>query len=291
MYMSDEEIRISYTQAADRKNQIVVLADLNATDTNKMQEKLRELGLLAEEQPPQRKKGPAVKFDPERAEELYGKGMNDTEIGKEMGFSSWRVGEWRKEKNLPIHRKKREYPKPESIDELRAMELYREGLCDLDMAEKLGCSKSRVTAWRKMMRLKANVKKKEDTTHLMHDHTDTSSSQPTADSFPSREALDGRTESSAPTEEDMEEEKKEITTEAQEPEEETPTEGMSAEALLEILQRLHNEYYRSLAMDLRKRSEDKNLAMEVRQDMQNGADAILELLRKTKAENSIFIKS
>ena len=45
---------------------------------------------------------------------------------------------------------------PYHIDELRAMELYREGLCDMDMAEQLGCTRSSVANWRKRMHLKAH---------------------------------------------------------------------------------------------------------------------------------------
>ncbi len=39
------------------------------------------------------------------------------------------------------------------FDELRAMELYREGVHDLEIAEALGVPKTRVTAWRQRMRL------------------------------------------------------------------------------------------------------------------------------------------
>lgn len=41
----------------------------------------------------------------------------------------------------------------EPIDELRAMDLYNEGLDDLAISESLGCSVSKVSAWRRMMRL------------------------------------------------------------------------------------------------------------------------------------------
>lgn len=41
----------------------------------------------------------------------------------------------------------------EPIDELRAMELYNEGLDDLAISESLGCSVSKVSAWRRMMKL------------------------------------------------------------------------------------------------------------------------------------------
>lgn len=42
------------------------------------------------------------------------------------------------------------------IDELRAMELYKDGLSDMDIAEQLGCTRNGVATWRKRMRLKAH---------------------------------------------------------------------------------------------------------------------------------------
>ena len=55
-------------------------------------------------------------------------------------------------------------PAPRKLDELRAMELYREGLCDLDISEALGVSKQTVCKWRKMMRLPPNLQPKRRTT-------------------------------------------------------------------------------------------------------------------------------
>lgn len=47
-------------------------------------------------------------------------------------------------------------PKKPPMDELRAMQLYEEGLNDLSIAEALGESKKRVADWRKRMKLKPN---------------------------------------------------------------------------------------------------------------------------------------
>ena len=46
------------------------------------------------------------------------------------------------------------------IDELRAMELYKDGMCDLDIAEQLGCTRTGVANWRKRMHLKAHYPKR-----------------------------------------------------------------------------------------------------------------------------------
>ena len=47
-------------------------------------------------------------------------------------------------------------PRKPPIDELRAMQLYRDGLDDLSISEALGESKKRVAEWRKRMKLKPN---------------------------------------------------------------------------------------------------------------------------------------
>ena len=51
-------------------------------------------------------------------------------------------------------------PRKPPIDELRDMQLYRDGLDDLSIAEALGESKKRVADWRKRMKLKPNQAKK-----------------------------------------------------------------------------------------------------------------------------------
>lgn len=62
---------------------------------------------------------------------------------------------------VPVGRKKRttkatgDY-KPVKLDELRAMQLYNDGACDLELADALGVTKTTVCKWRKMMRLQPN---------------------------------------------------------------------------------------------------------------------------------------
>lgn len=69
---------------------------------------------------------------------------------------------------LPEPKKRRKRaeraPAPRKMDELRAMALYNEGLCDFDIAEALGVSKPSVCKWRNMMRLKPNPQTKRRTT-------------------------------------------------------------------------------------------------------------------------------
>ena len=49
------------------------------------------------------------------------------------------------------------------IDELRAMALYREGMCDLELADALGVTKATVCQWRKRMRLEPHLKRRATT--------------------------------------------------------------------------------------------------------------------------------
>lgn len=97
-------------------------------------------------------------------------------------------------------------PRKPPIDELRAMQLYRDGLDDLSISEALGESKKRVAEWRKRMKLKPNrVMKMKD----------------------------------APAEEQK---RKEETMEPVKKTETSPREGMSAGALREILEGLCRGY-------------------------------------------------
>lgn len=97
-------------------------------------------------------------------------------------------------------------PRKPPIDELRAMQLYRDGLDDLSISEALGESKKRVAEWRKRMKMKPNrVMKMKD----------------------------------APAEEQK---RKEETMEPVKKTETSPREGMSAGALREILEGLCRGY-------------------------------------------------
>ena len=49
------------------------------------------------------------------------------------------------------------------IDELKAMELYGAGLCDMELADALGVTKSTVCNWRKRMRLDPHLKRRATT--------------------------------------------------------------------------------------------------------------------------------
>lgn len=108
MFMSDDEIRSSYRDAARPRDQIKVLAELNDVTEAEMRQKLEELGC--------------------KVEKKRGRKPGSKPTGKPA----------------------------EPIDELRAMELWQEGLCDLDIAEALGVMEWKIRTWRQRMRLKMN---------------------------------------------------------------------------------------------------------------------------------------
>lgn len=110
MFMSDDEIRSSYRDAARPRDQIKVLAELNDVTEAEMRQKLEELGC--------------------KVEKKRGRKPGSKPTGKPA----------------------------EPIDELRAMELWQEGLCDLDIAEALGVMEWKIRKWRQRMRLKMNKK-------------------------------------------------------------------------------------------------------------------------------------
>lgn len=126
MEMDKSEIVVSFRLAKDKRAQIETLADLNQCSPYNIAKALDEIGELR-------------KFD----------------LTPDM-FSS---------RFVPVAADK----KPEGrapkrprvvMDEIRAMELYEEGLDDLAMSEALGVGVCRVEEWRKRMHLKTQKRRK-----------------------------------------------------------------------------------------------------------------------------------
>lgn len=111
--MATEEVCLQYRLAKDKKKQIKILAELNATTKQKIVEILTQGGVAVPEQKPQtpqvaKPKQPRVfKFDETLARQLYDQGLMDKEIGRLVGASQPTICEWRKQHSLPSH-----YPKP-----------------------------------------------------------------------------------------------------------------------------------------------------------------------------------
>lgn len=118
-FMPDGDIITDFRQAKDQTAQIEILADQNCVTKAQMREKLRELGLLPGEPTPKPESKPEPKPEPEPI--------------------------------LPTPRK--QAPARPPMDELRAMELFNEGLEDLAIAEALGETVTRVKEWRRRTRL------------------------------------------------------------------------------------------------------------------------------------------
>ena len=123
MYMTDEEIRRDHREANDKKKQIEILADMNATSKREIKEKLTELGEIKPARNSQVAEGDAD------CHTL--RARNDTKVGEA------RV-----------------------MDELRAMRLYEEGLDDIEMADALGVKEEKIKAWRRRMKLKRKTGRK-----------------------------------------------------------------------------------------------------------------------------------
>lgn len=175
--MDDTELSISFRQAKDKREQIGVLSDLTMTSPQEIAERLDRLGLLdgtglrpeqfsdhyiavepayGRRRPYKPRGAKAVQIDLERGREMFEAGATDEEIAATFGVRPYRVAEWRSQHGLTRtrggDRTKRSVLPP--IDELRAMDLYREGYDDLAMSEALGVTVRRVQNWRLRMGLK-----------------------------------------------------------------------------------------------------------------------------------------
>lgn len=122
-FMPDGDIITDFRQAKDQAAQIGILADQNCVSKAQMRQKLRELGLLPGEPTPKPEPQPEPQPDPKPEPAPI----------------------------LPAPHK--QPPARPPMDELRAMELFREGLDDLQIAEALGETKNRVIEWRYRMHL------------------------------------------------------------------------------------------------------------------------------------------
>lgn len=175
--MDDTELSISFRQAKDKRDQIGVLSDLTMTSPQEIAERLDRLGLLegtglrpeqfsnhyiavepayGRRRPYKPRGAKAVQIDLERGKEMFEAGATDEEIAEAFGVRPYRVAEWRSQNGLARtrggDRTKGGFLPP--IDELRAMDLYREGYDDLAMSEALGVTVRRVQNWRLRMGLK-----------------------------------------------------------------------------------------------------------------------------------------
>lgn len=99
--MSDEEIKVSYNNATDRKAQVKILAELNAVPIQSMAEKLKRLGFVVPEipvkwtepVPPLREVKP--NFDVDLARKLFDEGKPDKEIAEAVGLKRSTFAYWR----------------------------------------------------------------------------------------------------------------------------------------------------------------------------------------------------
>lgn len=129
-YMSDGEIITFYRQAADKRKQIGILADLNATTKETITWILKRAGALnspipvLKKSPPQlqepvtpsrdeskkevrRRGGKGKQMTPERHQQLldlYNEGLTDQQIASKVGLkASSSVCIWRKKHKLPAN--------------------------------------------------------------------------------------------------------------------------------------------------------------------------------------------
>lgn len=118
MLMTNEEIRTSYRDAANKPKQIGVLADLNGCDTDLIR-KILGLGeppiaTVVMMPPTPKPKAPTVtpkaRLDAKTAMIMYREGRNDREIADHFGVIPDAVAKWRKRNGLPPVG--REVPKP-----------------------------------------------------------------------------------------------------------------------------------------------------------------------------------
>lgn len=119
--LDDNELRISFVGAKNKREQVGVLADLNVCPPREIAERLDAMGLLSAEglcvEQFSARYRPAGKaalppIDEVRAMELYSEGMDDIAIGDALGVGPRRVKDWRPPEPTP-----EPAPAPEPVPE------------------------------------------------------------------------------------------------------------------------------------------------------------------------------
>lgn len=93
-----------------------------------------------------------VPLDYEKIAYLYKRGLNDTEIAREMKCAPSKISDWRKQQNLKSNTTRSSRI---SFDTDKAQELYHKGWSDGEIGRALGCSSDTVRLWRKKSNLEA----------------------------------------------------------------------------------------------------------------------------------------
>ena len=186
-----DEVRVMYEQAADKRRQVAIMAELMACEEADICDilgiphtKKRRTGHINEaEALKMHRRGASdaeiadtfgvtkeavkawkwrnglvevsdeVKAKYAHCRELYDLGMNDTEIANLTGINRKSVCDWRKQNKLQPNKKPvRDW---EEID-AKFMPLYEQGMNDQEIAEKFGINYWNVRTWRKRHGLKSH---------------------------------------------------------------------------------------------------------------------------------------
>lgn len=95
--MTDEEIAVSYKQAAHPASQIQILADLNNVGPAEMKRRLRALGFDISDG----RKAVNAKLDSAAVMAAYRAGMTDYELMDKFGVNQASIQKWRAKEHLP----------------------------------------------------------------------------------------------------------------------------------------------------------------------------------------------
>ena len=166
------ELTQSFKLAKNKREQVQILADLNCRSAFEIAEILERegafkgLGMAARQfsnnyRPvaaarPKRRGTPRAVFDEAEALRMWDEKVPLREMAQRLGVAHNTIERWVKRNNLTrdhMHPGRVPQSVRDPIDELRAKELFDEGLDDLAIAEALGCTISRVVEFRRRTRL------------------------------------------------------------------------------------------------------------------------------------------
>lgn len=155
MEMEEKEIVCNYLQAADRKNQITILSELNLCSVDEIIDILFRHGAVRE-----KVNSSLLHVRPSNSSLgkrlfLYKLGKSDRDIADELNISIAAVKKWRNRRGLSPN-----FAKKEPYEKTDAKQMWLEGKNDTQIAEERGVTPSAVCQWRKRNGLHRNAERR-----------------------------------------------------------------------------------------------------------------------------------
>lgn len=155
LYMTDDELRRSWRDAADPKNHVQVLAQLNGVNEEAVIVRLHSLGIYPDLS--RQRANHLTNYQYQLMNIMYQDGRCDPEIAAEVGVTVSRVRTWRKHAGLPGNKQVHITAEKTVRRARECRPLYERGFNDSQISAMTGYTRVEVRYWRRSEGLPANL--------------------------------------------------------------------------------------------------------------------------------------